>query len=329
MAVTDRDQWNALRMPAGGEGGHYESWFLRANHPDRPLALWIRYTIYAPRHEPGRAEGELWGIWFDGERRNIVSVNEQYPWDDCSFSRTGLDIRVGLSSMQDRRASGSASSDGAELGWSLAWAGEEPPLLLLPEAMYDRGFPKAKALVSLPNAVFNGTLLVNGDRHVVDGWVGSQNHNWGARHTDRYAWGQVAGFDDESDAFLECATAQVKMGPVWTPRLTLAVFRYQGAEYPLNTVGLGLRARASFRLHEWSFSTRNRDVSISGRFVGQADNFAILSYRNPPGGTKTCFNSKIASCRIRVERGREAPRVLAATNRAAFELITDTLPPES
>lgn len=310
-------------------GGHYESWFLRANHRDRPLAFWIRYTIYVPRGDIGQAEGELWGAWFDGEAASIVTVYEAYPLADCSFSRTGLDVQVGSSTLKDGEAGGSASTDGEKLDWSLNWTGDEPPLLLFPEAMYERGFPKAKALVPVPNAVFTGTVSVNGERHQVDDWVGSQNHNWGSRHTDRYAWGQVAGFDDEEDAFLECATAQLKLGPLWTPRLTLAVLRYRNTEYALNSIVQGVRAKGSFKFYRWSFASRNRDVDIFGSLEGPADTFAVLRYRNPPGGVKTCYNSKIASCRIRVERKGEAPRQLEASSRAAFELITDRLPADS
>ena len=29
-----------------GQGGHYESWFVRANDPYRRRALWIRYTQF-------------------------------------------------------------------------------------------------------------------------------------------------------------------------------------------------------------------------------------------------------------------------------------------
>lgn len=313
-------------MPAEGVGGHYESWFLRANHPELPVALWIRYTIFVPKDDPGRAEGELWGIWFDREQEMPIEVYERHPLRDCSFSRTGLNVQVGSSSLTDGAATGGATAGEKELHWSLTWAGDEPPLLLFPEPLYEGGFPKAKALVPRPNAVFEGSLRVNGDEHSIDGWIGSQNHNWGVRHTDRYAWGQVAGFDNEPDAFLECATAQLKVGPVWTPKLTLAVLRYQGTEYPLNTLGQGLRAHGSFDLYEWSFSSRNRDISVSGRFSGQADDFAVLSYRNPPGGTKTCFNSKLATCRISVERSGEPTRELISGQRSALEIITDKLP---
>src|SRR5688500_2735999 len=33
---------NAVRYRPGEAAGHYESFFLRANHPARPLAFWIR-----------------------------------------------------------------------------------------------------------------------------------------------------------------------------------------------------------------------------------------------------------------------------------------------
>ena len=65
-----RARWNAARW--SGQPGHYESWFQRANHPTRPLALWIRYTIFAPSHGP--AEGELWAIWFDGEQQRVTAA---------------------------------------------------------------------------------------------------------------------------------------------------------------------------------------------------------------------------------------------------------------
>ena len=50
-----------------GQGGHYESWFVRANDPYRRRALWIRYTQFIAA-DGGRRLGEIWAVWFDGER---------------------------------------------------------------------------------------------------------------------------------------------------------------------------------------------------------------------------------------------------------------------
>ncbi len=43
--------------------GHYESFFQRANHPSRPLAFWIRYTIFSPKNRPQDALGEVWAAF--------------------------------------------------------------------------------------------------------------------------------------------------------------------------------------------------------------------------------------------------------------------------
>jgi len=64
-------------------------------------------------------------------------------------------------------------------------------------------------------ASYTGHLIVNEEEIDINNWIGSQNHNWGSQHTDRYAWAQVAGFDNKSDSFLEIATAQIKLGMIY------------------------------------------------------------------------------------------------------------------
>ena len=57
--LIERNAWNRCRYVRHAPGGHYESYFLRANHPERPLAFWIRYTIFSPKGRAGDAVGEL------------------------------------------------------------------------------------------------------------------------------------------------------------------------------------------------------------------------------------------------------------------------------
>jgi hypothetical protein len=45
-----RQQVNWTRYQPGQATGHYESFFQRANHPTRPMAFWIRYTIFSPQN---------------------------------------------------------------------------------------------------------------------------------------------------------------------------------------------------------------------------------------------------------------------------------------
>ena len=314
---------NASRYKPGDSSGFYESYFQRANHPTRPLAFWIRYTVLRTQARPDEACGELWAICFDGERNRLSAAKQVVPISECSFSRTQLSVRIGSATLADGTLHGQASSSSHALQWDLRYAGHEQPLLLLPERLYERGFPKAKAVVASPNALYTGSLIVDGQAIAIDGWQGSQNHNWGSRHTDRYAWGQVAGFDNAPDSFLECTTVQVKLGPLWSPRMTFVVLRDQGQEIALNGLWQASRSSGSFDFFTWAIDAKGPHARVHGRIHAPATAFVGLSYKNPPGGTKTCLNTKLASAEITVERSGQPARTLKTAQRAAFEILTD------
>jgi hypothetical protein len=324
MAVFDTaSACNAFRYRPGDLRGHYESYFVRANHGTRPLAFWIRYTVLVPRGRPDDALGELWAIYFDGERGRTVAVKERRPFKDCGFSGERLDARIGDARLAEGALDGSAHSGGRRIAWQLGFRDAGPPLLLLSERLYEGGFPKAKSLVPAPLARFDGWLDVDGERVAIDGWRGSQNHNWGERHTDRYAWGQVAGFDAAEDAFLECASARLRLGPLWTPWITPLVLRIDGEEYRCNALTTALRAHAGVSALSWRFATRSGVIRIHGSIAADPAAFVGLRYEDPTGRTKVCLNSKLARCELTVERAGRPPRVLRTATRAAFELLTD------
>jgi hypothetical protein len=201
--------------------------------------------------------------------------------------------------------------------------GPSAPAVVVAGAAVRRQLPKAKALVGTPNAVYTGTLIVDGAEIPIDGWRGSQNHNWGSRHTDSYAWGQVAGFDNASDAFLECSTAQIKVGPIWSPRLTLVVLHDEGQEIAINGLLQSARASGAFDFFTWTIDRRNSQARIVARLQAPASAFVGLRYENPSGGSKTCLNTKLASAEITVLRPGRPARTLVTRNRAAFEILTD------
>jgi hypothetical protein len=304
-------------------GGHYESFFIRANHPSRPLAFWIRYTVFSPKERPAEAIGELWAMVFDGQRRHVC-VKEEHPIGTCRFARDAFDVSVGRASLRPGRAQGHASGQGHDIAWELNFSGSQPPLLLLRPEFYERRFPAAKSVVSLPMARFNGSLAVDGGAIDVEGWVGSQNHNWGFKHTDLYAWGQVAGFDSHADGFLEVATARLRIGPFWTPPITPLVLRLGGREWSCTGLWQAIRASGRFDYFRWQFATRTDDARIEGEIEAPREAFVALGYRNPPGGTKVCLNTKIARCSVKLtDRKTGRTEHLQTENRGAFEILTD------
>jgi hypothetical protein len=329
---------NAPRY-GGGQGGHYESYFVRANHPSQPCAFWLRYTVFSPAGRPRDAVGEVWAVAFDGNSGRHVAVKTAVPIAQATFvSLPGgpLTVRVAGAELVDEPASrtgaltGSLTGHGNTVRWDLRYAGGQPPVTLLPERLYSSGFPKAKALVPVPLANFTGHLDVNGWRTEVVGWPGSQNHNWGTRHTEEYAWGQVAGFDSAPETFLECSTARIKLAGLPLPRLTPLVLRHNGTEIRLNAIMTSARATARYTgagpEFSWTFRshgrTGGRPVEVTGEITAPREAFVALLYDNPPGGRKTCLNTKIGRCRLRIRDGDADPVELHSANRAAFEILT-------
>jgi hypothetical protein len=119
---------NDTRYHQGSTSGHYESFFVRANHPSRPLAFWIRYTIFSPRNHPEQAMGELWAIAFDGESRQHVAVRSQISLEECSFDPAGLNIQIGGARLERGALSGTAEHGAHVIQWDLRYNGAEPPL---------------------------------------------------------------------------------------------------------------------------------------------------------------------------------------------------------
>ncbi|MCG6169125.1 hypothetical protein [Leptospira sanjuanensis] len=317
--------FNHPRFKPNDPNGHYESWFVRANDPNSHRALWIRYTIFSPKKHPEKAIGELWAIYFDGDKKSHFVSKSEFPIDQCKFQSAPLSIVIGGSELTDSYLIGKAGNKkGPEnFFWDLKISGGSPPLFLFPENLYEGGFPKAKVLVGNPRIKLSGTLKLGSDEVSIEDWIGSHNHNWGSKHTDQYAWGQVVGFAEEPDSFLELATAKLKIGPIWTPAITPIVFRFRGKDYKLNHP-LGGFGRANYRYFDWNFSASSNEIQLKGRIYAEPNDFACLQYWNPPGGWKHCLNSKIASAELYVKR-KEDPAFLKLTSnrKAAFEILTD------
>jgi hypothetical protein len=336
VSVVQRWEANAPRY-RGGTRGHYESYFLRANHPSDSIGFWLRYTIFVPAARRSESRAEVWAAMFRAD--GTVAVRADAPLTPTSFVGNGdsLDIRVGHAVLHDdplaRRGSlrGAVDADGHEIRWDLAYDGGGEPVLLLPESWYDAALPRAKALVTVPLTRFDGQLSVDGEPLAIDGWIGSANHNWGPRHTDEYAWGQVAGFDNAPDSFLECSSAHVKVaGPVWAPWLSPLVLRHDGIEYAVNGLTSARRAQASYDTsgsdYTWTLRTSTTEdatqVDITVEFRAPRSAFVNFEYANPPGGVKCCRNSKIAQCRVEIAKAGHQPIVLETAHRAAFEVLS-------
>ncbi len=316
-------QLDTCQFTPGTRKGHYESFFLRANHPEKNQAFWIRYTFFSPKGFSDRAIGEIWAVFFDGERDKIVAIQEDIAFAECSLSNNSMSIQLGHNRLEKGHLTGSGALNKHQIEWDLNYVGGEAPLLLLPPALYRTPLPKAKSLVTSPNVEFSGQITVDSEQYSIASWQGSENHNWGSQHTDEYAWGQVAGFDNAPHVFLECSTARIKLGPVWSPWMTLAVVRIDDKEFTFNTLSQAIKAKAHYDFFNWTFETRSGDTTLHVKISAPPSHFVGLTYKNPPKGSHTCLNSKIARCELTMTEKGKPPQAFNTEHRAAFEILTD------
>jgi hypothetical protein len=140
-----RKQANVSRYVPGDETGFYESYFLRANHPVRPLAFWIRYTLFSPRRRPSQAIGELWAVWFNGESGRNVAVKKTVPLADCRFDPACFDVQVGDAVLGPDGLQGRAASGGHHITGASSTAVTSPPGPAAPQELGRQVSPGQKS----------------------------------------------------------------------------------------------------------------------------------------------------------------------------------------
>lgn len=114
--------WNNPRLRPGTD--HVESWFVRANDPQSPRAVWIKATILTARD--GTAIAQAWCSVFDGKRTHAWCLD--MPLEAARFEAhaLGQDLSLGPLSMsltgRGGTTAGTLSDQSQTVSWDLAFS---------------------------------------------------------------------------------------------------------------------------------------------------------------------------------------------------------------
>jgi hypothetical protein len=315
---------NAVRFT--GAPGHVESYFVRANHPARPLAVWLKATILSPLEGPPVAES--WFIFFDGEAQRTVAKRQTQPWVQARFPR-GTATRVSAANLAldvapHGGARGTVPTEAGEVRFELSWRPEPSPiaepLSIFPYRFLLTGpFPKSKLLTPLPALRVSGRLELQGETVVLDGWTGMQGHNWGREHAFEYAWGQC--LFPEADAMVEGFTGRVRVAGRTSPRLSALVVRRGARTWRFDTLFDAWRQEASVTAELWTLRLRSGDGEAELAMDAAGRPMVCLGYWNPDGALSYCFNSKLAKVRLTVRPIDGAAFSLESPHGGALEFL--------
>lgn len=327
---------NALRYRPG-DAGHVESYFLRANAPDRKLAFWLKATVFAPRADSAIAE--LWCIVFDAENGRYWSEKRTVPFELARFDGDPMSIEIAGAQFllaPDGYVRGSIEGEGGPCRWDLNWQADDGPLgerlcILPSEKMIDGSFPRSTPLTPFPSLTMDGTIEVWGETLQIEGWQGMQGHNWGDEHAWEYAWGQCPFMDDAGEPFCwaEGFSARTRIAGRVTPIISALVVRRHDRQYRFDRLVDLWRQKATIDLdnYRWKLQLRGPDGEAALSMVAEPDEMVCLGYHNPDGRLSYCLNSKLARVDLRVNPINEASFECSNDHGGALEFLRNSPDP--
>jgi hypothetical protein len=291
--------------------GMYESFYLRAVAPDRPLGAWIRYTVHKHPGRPPR--GSVWCTIFDGDARPFM---HKLTTDELSAPSDGW-IAVGDSRFGPEGAEGACG----EARWSLRFASEESELRHLPhELLYRAPLPRTKLTSPMPAGRFEGTLDLPRHTLTLGGWRGMVGHNWGAQHAERWIWLHGIRFEEDAEAWIDVAIGRVRVAGRTTPWVANGALRLDGERHRLG--GLGARGLLVAERPERCVLSLPGAGGLVVEAHAQAPAAALAGWRyaDPRGGQHEVSNCSIAALTLTVRQPDRPARTLHTEHGAAYEL---------
>lgn len=294
--------WNNPRLRSGTD--HVESWFVRANDPQSPRAVWIKATILTSRD--GTAIAQAWCSVFDGKRTHAWCLD--MPLEAARFEAhtLGQDLSLGPLSMsltgRGGTTAGTLSDQSQTVSWDLAFSkpasGGEPLSMLPTDRLLGSPVPSNKLVTPFPVAACLGQVRWGEEQWDLTGWHGMQGHNWGREHSPEYAWGHCV-FTDARDgspfAVLEAASGRTRVGGKVTPLISMLVIRRGEQEYRFDRVVDLWRQQPRLDFPQWSLRMRGRHGTATLHLSAEPEQMVCLAYRNPARATSYCLNSKTAA----------------------------------
>jgi len=303
-------------VPRGA--GHYESFYVKAAHPQGGRAVWIRHTVHKrPREAPNAS---LWLTAFDAAATGPRAVKATFGSDDLAAPE-GAYIRIDGATLAPGRAVGSITAPTLEASWDLTFSDPGEPFHHLPyRRLYEASVPRTKFLSPYPSAHFSGTVTVAGETIELDSWPGMIGHNWGAEHADRWVWIQGGELDGQPDSCFDVAAGRIRIGPLRTPWVANGILRLDGSEHRLGGFGKLISTKIDEGPTGCDFELAGEGVKVRGRVSSQPRNFVGWVYADPKGPEHNTLNCSISDLELEVERKGSEPERLEVALGAAYEI---------
>ena len=301
--VNERDN---LTRWVRGQQGHYEVYYLKFNDAKQHRAFWLRYTLTAPKSPKEKPVAELWAIAFDAkDPTKNYAHKRSWPIEALEFGVNRFFFDIDGHRLTHEGCSGQLGNGDNRIAWDITFEPDPLPTFrhFPRQAMYSMKLPKTKVLAPNLSMKVSGVVNAFGDTMVLKSAPGHQAHIWGSQHARQWAWANCNMFEDtEKPVCFEALSAQIAIGPVNIPHLTLCALRVGDEEYLFNTPADLLRSESSYDLRSWHLHAEHKDLRLEAVIENDPARMVGVTYTDPDGSTRICNNSKQADMRLTLQR---------------------------
>jgi len=273
------------------------------------IALWLRYLIFSPTYAPPTAS--VWAIFFDSNRPSKnTALKEEVSVNEFVYHRRIFDLNIGGAVLRNDYASGSVTKDGLSLAWDLDWQPSLNSFRGYPNILYHLPWPSTKVVAPNLKVEAIGWIDINGKQYRFNKAPLHQGHIWGKIFTKNWAWANCGAFSEDKSAVLEMLS---------TPRFGLGYLKSSSDE-------MRFKVRGAYSLDGWEFTGRKLFTKVSGVIKTAPQNIIGVTYNDPAGGHRYCYNTKVADSEIRVHKkgkgGWKTVQTFSSNKTCAYESVS-------
>ena len=292
----------------GTQEGFYEAYYIQCNDPVRGMGWWFRYSILIPKKGHGQPYAALWAIQYDQSgATGPVAMKHILPINHLRYQKDRFVLYLAESFLTSSHAMGSISHGDRSLKWDIQWVPSDTTFVHFPECVYNMPYPKSKVVSPNWASRGGGYIRWNDNEYFLSDALIHVGHVWGSAHSKRWAWAHSHGFDESQKVVFE---------GLWVP----VVGSYGMSMNWLNIAREVIQFRNYGRLWQleefltgkpWKFKGKSRGFNVDGTILVDPEHVAGVTYHDPGGGRKFCYNTKIATIKM---------NVLRKDNKDSFEL---------
>jgi len=301
----------------GTRDGFYEAYYIQVNDPVSGMAWWFRYSILVPKAGRGTPYAALWAIQYDPSGAcGPIAMKHISPLNHFRYEKDRFILYLEDGFMTNSHATGKIRHGDRGLEWDIQWVPDNECFIHYPDLWYKTSFPSSKVVSPHWATTGGGFVRWNEGEFFLSDALIHVGHVWGNSHSKKWVWVHSHGFEENEKAVFEGLWAPI-CGPFG---MSMCWLQIDGERQRFIDFGANWNLSRFMNKHTWPLKLGNSAFQLRGDIAVDPSQIAGITYHDPDGGHRFCYNSKIASINMDLKNKKSGERsTLTAPNMSAFE----------